>query len=354
MDKQLSLNEVQAINWVNTLNRTQQKIINLLGTGEMTQSQIAKRIGVTRQYVNQLVKKLETYNLISKSDKTPSGYNIWYKLTGHLKKQIEKKTPDSKVTACRVHNVRLKYSYDIAGDFSKDKRTGYLLSWQMRGGDRHKYYVKSRSGLPDITIDVHPKTIVAYPDAKSQIYAESIEEAETIIKTSIHEAVLSFLQKQRSFGTDIEIDTPQHTGKQITNTHYGFEFSKHAPHAQPQTILEGFFIDGSPEANGKPGMWEVETLDPAKATAMDRGLERILQLGNSDPYLNNISAVLQPIHNQLTEIKENQTTDSSLINHLTNLSKIVGAILKKQTELEARFLTLSAPDSEFDRLYKFT
>ncbi|EHQ36438.1 winged helix-turn-helix domain-containing protein [Methanoplanus limicola] len=353
MDKQLSLNEVQAINWVNTLNRKQQKIINLLSTGEMTQSQIAKRIGVTRQYVNQLVKKLEKYNLISKSDKTPSGYNIWYKITGHLKKQIEKKTPDAKVTACRVHNVRLKYSYEISGNLSKDRRTKYLSSWQMRGGDRHKYCLTSRSGL-NITIDVHPKTIVAYPDANSQVYAESIEEAETIIKTSIHEAVLSFLQKQRSFGTDIEIDTPQHTGKQITNTHYGFEFSKNAPIAQPQTILEGFFIDGSPEANGKPGMWEVETLDPARATAMDRGLERILQLGNSDPYLNNISAVLQPIYNQLTEIKENQTTDSSLINHLTNLSKIVGAILKKQTELEARFLTLSVPDSNFDRLYKFT
>lgn len=227
--------------------------------------------------------------LIKKSEKTPGPYNTWYDPIPHLKKQIDNETPDVTYTACRVHNIRLKYAIsEQIGEISTDKRTGYFTSWEMRGGERYKFFIPGTAGKPDITIDVHPKTIVAYPDAGQTVYAESIEESETLIITAIHEAVLKFLQKQRLFNTHIEIKNPSLAGKIISKIHYGFKFLKNSPFAQEQTDLKDFYIDGSPEKQGEKGYSEFETENKTAATTFDRCIKWMIDAGkvvNQNPFL---------------------------------------------------------------------
>jgi hypothetical protein len=142
----------------------------------------------------------------------------------------------------------------------------------MRGGDRHKFVVPGEAGKPDIVIDAHPGTIVAYPQAGQTILCENITESETAILAAIHEAVLTWLQRQRNLGIQLSLANPSAKGVQVTPTHYGFAVS--AADSE-QVSLPDFWIDNSPQDHNQPYR-EVETINPAKATALDRGLNAIL------------------------------------------------------------------------------
>lgn len=281
-----------------TLTYTQKKILKLLDL-ELTQSQIAKRLNLSRQYVCQFVRKLLEKGLIEQSEKTPTGYNCMYNLIPQLKRQIEAHTKEVQFSACRVHNIRLKYPIRLTGEISTDKRTGYFMSWEMRGGTRHKYFIQGTAGKPDITIDVHLNTIVAYPDAGQTVYAESIEDSETLITASIHEAVSTFIQNQKHFGTDIEIQNPSLAGKLISKIHYGFNFRKNSPFAPEQTGLNDFWIDNSPEKNGEKGHSEFETENKAAATALDSAVIAI-----SEAYRILGRNPFHVIYDELMEIKQ--------------------------------------------------
>lgn len=281
-----------------TLSYSQKKIIKLLDL-ELTQSQIAKRLNLSRQYVCKFVRKLLEKGLIEQSEKTPTAYNCMYNLIPQLKRQIEAHTKEVQFSACRVHNVRLKYPVTVSGDIALDKKkTGYLLSWEMRGGTRHKFCIEGTAGRPDITIDVHPNSLVAYPDAGQTVYAESIEASKALIISAIREAVSEFIEQQNRFGTEIEVHNPSVAGKLISKIHYGFNF-RTGGIADEQTTIEGFWNDNSPTKNGEKGYSEFETENKAAATALDSAVIAI-----SEAYRILGRNPFHVIYDELMEIKQ--------------------------------------------------
>ncbi len=342
--RQQTFDDVRAVAAVSVLNRTQQKVLKLLAH-QMTQSQIAYRLKISRQYVNQIVNRLCRLGVLKRSDKTPGRYNIMYDVPDHLRQQVEKAAPEVQVSACRVHNIRLKYSYDIdgAGTVNTGRKTGFIKSWRMRGGERHKFEVKGRPGYPDITIDVHPGTLIAYPDGGQTMAAETVEEVETVIKAAIHEAVMAFAGTQIRHGVRMTVHRPNTTGKQVTDTHYGFPFPDISPYAASQTLLPGFWIDHSPEAHGMPGHAEIETLNAGAASALDAGIHKIMNLDTvlaraiPSAMCEFMERTLSP---QLQAIQALQQGGITLQQKVDNLTQILAAMMMRNERLEAQIVEL--------------
>lgn len=337
---QQTFDEVRALSQVSFLNRTQQKVMKLMAH-QMTQSQIAARLKISRQYVSQIVGKLCRIGILKKSRLTPGRYNVLYDVPDHLKNQVEQAAPEVQVSACRVHNIRLKYSYELDGTVNTARKTGYIKSWTMRGGDRHKFLIPGRPGYPDIMIDVHPGTLIAYPDGGQTMAAETVEEVETVTRAAIHEAITEFAGRQIRHGVRIAIHRPANTGRQVTQTHYGFPFPDSSPYAAGQTQLPGFWIDHSPEGHGLPGHAEIETLNAGAASALDAGIHKIL---NIDSILaRTIPAAMsdfmeRTLSPQLDSIKALQQGGITLQQQVNNLTQVIAAMMKENERLKAQIM----------------
>ena len=383
-ERQQTLADLAALHYVQRLNPLQVRILKLLALGDYTQSEIARRLNVSRQYVHQIVKKFQKYNLLQKNGRawtvkyrtgdrphredflsrekaeaaaetarenglaptiepsTGSPYNATYSVNPTLRKQIDRETDYIQYTNCRVHNIRRSYPIvRQSGPVATDRRTGYEKSWNMRGGARHKYFYPGKGAAPNITIDIHPGTLTAYPDRGQTVTAESIQDAGELVRKAIEDAIANFIEGQRRFGIQIEI---MH-GRQTTPTHYGFTFSTDAPHAAEQTALPGFWIDHSPEANGDPNRAEIETLDPTRATGLDRA---ILQMHRIDSTIaDGIAAALPqamgPLTAQLSSIEAAVCGGITMQQKVDNLTMILAAMLKKNEQLWDLVLTNLIP-----------
>lgn len=252
------------------LNETERKIAAILARGDTSQSDAARALGISRQYVSKTAKKLKAADLIRPSPITPSPKGQWFDAAPELRP-----TPPPVLSSCRVHNVRLKYRIRLlSGSLSLDPvAVGFFRSWEMRGGRRYKFSIPSSGpNSPRITIDCHPHTLVAYPDAGQTIMAASVETAEARITLAIHEAVTAFCSLQYRAGCDLRVDHPDRTGALISSPHYAFAVSE--PLAAEGVNLPGWWVDHSCGADAP----EVETSNRAAASALDRGISRILAL----------------------------------------------------------------------------
>ena len=155
---------------------------------------------------------------------------------------------------------------------SKDRRAGYNKSWQMRGGERHKYWYPGKAGDVSITIDVHPRTIVAYIDAGQNIIAETAARAEDRGIQMVRDVVKHFVETQQQFGTRLEIDE---IGQQVGKTHFGLSFHKSAPFATGQTTLAETWIDSSVASEVEPDKSEWEGTNRNLMTELEQGMYKI-------------------------------------------------------------------------------
>ena len=351
-ERQQTFGEINALGYLRTLNQTQQRIYRLLTSGDYTQSEVARRLHISRQYVSRLVGRLRSLGLLVKKHLT-GHYNTWYETPAQLKSLADREVPDTAYSNCRVHNISLKYPVqNQSADIRTDKRTGYLKSWTMRGGRRHKFIIPGEAGKPDIVIDSHPGTIVAYPVAGQTILCEHIEDAETAILTAIHEAVLVWLQRQRSLGVRVSLANPAAKGIQVSRTHYGFAVS--APD-DAQVTLPGFFIDNSPQSHGQPYR-EVETLNPAAATALDRGLNAITNLDRTvhDALTSTLKAVMpaafeqatRPLTGKLASIESMICAGTTQQYREQQYQGIILAFMQQVNDLTAEVRRLSAKVAE--------
>ncbi|MFA5408287.1 MAG: helix-turn-helix domain-containing protein, partial [Bacilli bacterium] len=241
---QQTFEDLAALHYVQRLNPLQVRILKLLALGDYTQAEIGRRLNVSRQYVNQIVQKFQKFNLLQKNGRawtvtyrtdTPAGprphredyktrekaeaaaeqarkngisptieptagspYNATYSVNPTLKKQIDRETGYIQYTNCRVHNIRRSYPIlRQSGPVATDPRTGFEKSWEMRGGTRYKYFFPGKGTAPNITIDVHPGTLTAYPDRGQTVTAESIQDAEELTRKAIEDAIALFTEKQR-------------------------------------------------------------------------------------------------------------------------------------------------------------
>lgn len=274
-DVQTTFPDLQNFRRVKALTVNQRKIISLINC-QLTQTQIADRLKFSRAYVNQVVKRLEAINLIKRvnTQKAQAGtraYNYFYEVAP------EAMVPDQPFTACRVHNIRKKFRIlQQSGPITTDKRAAWIKGWPMRGWQANKFWYPGKAGLPSVTIDVNPKTIVAYVDKGQFIPAHDIEQAKQIAWYALLQAKDLFIQQQERFGVHLGIEA---VGEDIAKIHMGFLFDERSPIAQEHTNLPGWWIDKSPAEQLGPHIREIETdQEHYEAFPLDEGIKGIKQL----------------------------------------------------------------------------
>lgn len=145
-------------------------------------------------------------------------YNNFWELAPELKASLSGEIIIPQTPFRAHHFIRKFRIISQSGPVSKDKRTGYNSSWKPRGSERHKFWYDGKAGLPRVTIDWHPGTIVAYCDKGQDIYARSHEEARQTGWLAVYQAVEQFRKAQSAFGVDLELEN---AGQQIGKVHMG-------------------------------------------------------------------------------------------------------------------------------------
>lgn len=329
-----------------TLTENQRKIISLISCG-LTQAQTAKRLGFSRPYVNQVIKKLESSSLI-KRIKTQvregvRAYNYFYEVAP------EAKTPGTYFTPFRVHAIRKKFRIlKQSGEISTDKRTSFNRSWKIRGPLRHKFWYPGKAGYPAITLEIHPKTIVAYMDKGQQVAAESMEKAKELAWLAIYRARDQFIEEQALFGITIETET---AGEEIGKPHAGLVMHEGGPFRKEDPKLPGLWVDNSVEKELGPGFFELEGhIDNKALTAAEQGLIAASDIRDNLPGM--IRAAMPDAIRQLNEkldpLQENvlrveamlqggitiQQQYNQMVNFMTKALDEMAAIRKENAELK--------------------
>lgn len=269
-DRQLTLSEVSSVRQFKGLTENQRKVVSLVGAG-LCQADIARKLKFSRAYVNQVIKRLESENLIQRID-THKGkpwtrqYTLFYTISPELQSRVNGDKVALPFTSCRVHNLRVKIPWSSDKPLSTDKRAMWTKSWEMRGPMRHKYWFIGKAGMPSVTLDVHPKTIVAYVDKKQFIVAENPEQAMEVGWRAIYQAVDLFVEKQERFGIRVET---AHTGTTVGKPHGGFVGTESKVMEEGVT-KSGWWIDKSVESEVGPGKVELETDIPEGMTRLDK------------------------------------------------------------------------------------
>ena len=332
---QCDLNQLIGIESIKGLTGNQKKIISLIGCG-LCQATISQKMKVSRAYICTEIKKLESRNLIKTIDIYPKvpgkrSYTKFYELSPQAKGQLQKGVPEEQFTACRVHNLRKKIRIlSQSAPLSIDKRASFSKKWPMRGWWGHKYWFSGKAGMPSVTLDVNPKSIMAYCDRHQFIPAKNPEEAMEIGWRSIYAAVDKFVELQGKFGVIIEVP---HTGETIGDPHGGFATSE-------ENLKEGVTT---------PGWWgdrsEGSELETAKKGGMSR-LDTLIQVseqvdlvalpemfkGMIDPLNQSVSQVAAMMQGGITISQQYE----QMLNFMTKVISEMAEMRKENAELKAK------------------
>jgi hypothetical protein len=328
-DRQCTLGEVADTRQVPGLSENQRKIISLLNCG-MCQADIARKIKVSRSYVNQQIKQLLSSHLIKRIETHPDrpgirSYTHFYELSPELKQRIKGDKIAEPFTSCRVHNQRMKITWSSSTPVSIDKRTSYSKSWTMRGGARHKYWFVGKAGMPSVTLDVHPKTIVAYCNKKQFIVAATPAEAMDVGWRAIYQAIDTFVELQGRFGVQIEM---AHTGEQIGKPHGGFVGSESPVMAEGVTRPH-WWIDRSQEAELGPGHPELETDIPEGMTRLDN----LIKISENPAEM--FKSVIDPLNTNVLQIQAMMQGSITNQQMLENVTKLISSVLIEMQSIRA-------------------
>lgn len=268
------------------LTDTQKRIASLAAREDLTQAQIARRVGCNKSTVSRTIAKLIKFGLLQPSPKT--GYTCrWYKGSPDLRTGRD-------LVVSRPHNYQLKYQIlHTDGDLSLDPvSVGYYKPWKPRGDVRYKFLWGCDSpGSANITIDVHPHTIIAYPDGKQELSAPSLEILNTRVLLETHEAVTSWVRAQFWQGCKIEINKPEVCGELITRPHVAFRGSSGL--IDQGVTLPGWWTDHS------HGIPEVETDQWQDATTLDEAIRTIQGMTPIFSELPQLTREIREIHDEL-------------------------------------------------------
>jgi len=235
-------------------------------------------------------------------------------------------------TACRVHNVIIKFKIvSQSGIPTTDKRAAFNNSWTMRGGERYKYWYSGKSGLPSVSIVCHPKTLMVYMDKGQKITAKSDAEAKEMARVACYQAKDLFIEQQSRFGIQFDI---AHTGDYVGKIHGGFAIGEAV--AKEGLTTPGWWIDQS--KTKEMSYAEAETDIPGAMTRLDKTIklsEKIETLEAMPAALAELAKTLDPLHQEINalsahiaggntiqyQINQQNTLILKLIEHITNLEK---------------------------------
>jgi hypothetical protein len=214
----------------------------------------------------------------------------------------------------------------------------YSDSWKMRGPLRHKFWFSGKSGMPSVTLDVHPGTIVAYCDKKQFIPARDPSEAMEIGWRAIYQAVDKFVELQSKFGIKIEVP---HTGETLGKPHGGF-VGRESPVMQEGVTKKDWWIDHSQEAELGPGHPELETDDKEGMTRLDNLIQVSEQMdlvklpemfkGMIDPLNQRVIQVQAMMQGGITISQQYE----QMVNFMTKALDEMAAIRRENAELKAK------------------
>ncbi len=347
MEQQETFEDYNRRQLLRDLTDNERAVYRLLDLG-VHQSLIAKRIDRSRAYVCQVVKRAEGLGLLSRKTKDRN-YNLEYELSAPLKKAIQKEVKQEQrekiaeqYTYSTSHNIRLKYPITRKdGNISQDVRAGFFRKWKPRGPERYLFWIPGRQGYGDIMVEVHPKTLIGYFSAEHKIPAKNPAERDHLIKLAIHEGILKFITRQRSFNCFIEVTTPEGLdyGEQISKTHYAFEMPNDYPAAAAligHSTASGWFVDASPAAHGEPDKIHVETCDLRQATELEAGIHAVKQMPGILAALEQKLSPIQGIEAQVKAIDAHIKGGTPVQYQLNQVVGLLAAALKKIDILEGK------------------
>lgn len=305
----------------------QLRIVRLLREG-LTQATISRRLRVSRASVNQTCKFLEQNNLIKKE--VNERYNILYSVAPQLQKRIG--GIQEQVTACRVHSIALKF-HVISQDHpvSIDKRSGYSKSWKMRGGERFAYWFPGKAGEIACTATVHPRTIVIRMDAGQKILARDVQDAEQRGFQHLIHVRQQFIEKQRLFGVNLEIEP---TGQRMGKVHGGFAGSRENPVMQEGVTTPGWWIDKS--GKGELGEDKLE-LEAHTERGGPTRLDNLIKASEQFEHLPDmVRSCIDPLSQNIQRVEaliQGGTTSEMKMNQLMG---VIGSLLERLLVLEKK------------------
>ncbi len=343
MSFQLTFDSLGRFRKIKAPGESERKVISLINY-QLTQTDIAFKLNISRARVNQIVKSAESHGFLKRANTQPGqgkkrNYNYFYELSSAGIEWLGKDQNPQEFTACRMHHFRRKYK--IVRQSSppvKDERASYLKSWKLRGGsERYKYWYPGRAGIPSVTLDVHPKTIVAYVDKGQSIPARSAEEATGIGWKAISEARDKFIAEQSRFGAEFIVEE---IGEPIGKVHAGFVMHESNPVAQQRLDLPDWWKDKSVEKELGPGYTEAESDNPAEYTQLESGIMTLQILPEAMQEFNKkLDAITEQGSQSAAMLQGSITTAQQNDNILKFLSKIMDemqAIRNENAELKKR------------------
>jgi len=289
-------------------------------------------MNISRATVSQTCKHLEQNNLIKNVHKTR--YNILYEVSVDLQKRIG--GVQEQVLICRVHSIAMKFSIlNQDKPFNRDKRTGYTHSWKLRGWEPSAYWFPGKAGEISCTVTPNPKSIVIRMDAGQKIFAK--DEMEAAHKGYQHLIYVrqQFIEKQRLFGIDIEIEP---TGQIVGKAHYGYPMPENHPAVQEikEGKVPGWDVDDSLKKKRAQGVVEGETTIQAQASIMGQ----VLNLPKTLPDM--IRDTINPIGADITAVKAMLQGGITQSQENDNIMKFLSSVLKEMAAMREEIRELKA------------
>lgn len=340
-DRQLTFSDVATVHRIKSLTRNQRKILSLVSL-QLTQTDIAGKLGFSRAYINQVIKRLESIGMIKRLSTQPvrdgvRQYNLFYEVCPDVK------IPDIEFTACRVHNVRKKFRIiRQSGPASIDKRTSYTKSWQMRGWQGHKYWYPGKAGMPSVTIDLNPKTMVIYVDKGQKIIARDPEQAKEIAWYAIYQAREKFIEEQERFHVEFEIER---AGEDIAKIHGGFAIGQKT--AEEGVSVPGWWIDES--ETREMGYAEAETDIPGAMSRLDRTIKLSEQIGNLEALpeaMKQINDKLNPMTSQVSQLVSQLQGGRPIESMFQNALDMMLRMMEKMDRMDDKIRQLEGKGNE--------
>lgn len=300
----------------------------MLGAG-LTQAGIADRVKKSRPFINQVTKNLESLELIQRRKPT-----YFYDLSNEAKELLSGTSKLDEYTPARVHNFKRKYKIiSRTGEPTRDKRAHFEKSWNMRGGERSKFWYSGDAGVPSVTIDYHFKRLVIYIDKGQTILARDVKEAEALGWAAIRKARDRFVQEQHGFGIDFVVEE---IGQPIGKLHAGFVMQDKDPVIKEVLENDGkvgyadYWVDKSVEKEVGPGYCEAETAQQENMTRLGRGIQFIETV---QPEMFKELEKLGPLTSEVHTVVAHLQSGQAVRNEVNQLIMMFGKVLEQQSQI---------------------
>ncbi len=190
------------------------------------------------------------------------------------------------------------------------------------------FWYPGKAGEIACTVTVYPKTIKIQMDAGQKILAKDVQDAEQRGFQHLIHVRQEFIEKQRLFGVNFEIEpTGQRTGK----VHGGFAGSAQNPVMQEGVTTPGWWIDKS--GKGELGESKLE-LEAHTERGGPTRLDNLIKASEQFEHLPEMfKDIINPIGAEVTQVKAMLQGGITQSQENDNIMKFLSAVLKEMAAM---------------------